>query len=196
MHTSSAAELLARVPIFRGVGEELLEVIEYVSAERRYKAGMPVVEKGTPAEGATLIVNGTAAQFDAGGETIRHQFGRGWLLSQMAMFVRIDPVATVLALEDVEALHIPREVMHQVILEQPGLAELFAYNIRRNLGHLTEVLKEMGEGDTVPPETFDPASTFNGNGAEDRIPPEPERDPMVSPSPGLHPQPEGQQLFG
>ncbi|MFQ5625978.1 MAG: hypothetical protein ACE5FM_04915, partial [Methyloligellaceae bacterium] len=70
MQHDAAVELLARAPLFRGLGGELLRDISAGGAIQQFCAGQLIVEAGLPADAALFIVQGNATLQDATGRDL------------------------------------------------------------------------------------------------------------------------------
>lgn len=143
MQHGAVAELLARSPMLCGLGSELLSAIILRGDMVRFDAGQPVTLAGTPADSAFFILEGRVALPEQGAEDKTPSLEPGSAISEMAMFVEMDHYHNSIALEDVTALQISRELMGHLVFERPVLAECFANNIRNNLTNVALLLQEL-----------------------------------------------------
>ncbi|MHA1165147.1 MAG: Crp/Fnr family transcriptional regulator [Alphaproteobacteria bacterium] len=159
MQHGAVAELLARSPMLCGLGSELLSAIILRGDMVRYSAGQPVTLAGTPADSALYILEGRVSLPEQGADDIMPSLEPGAGLSEMAMFVETDHYHNTIALEDVVALQISRELMGHLVFERPVLAECFATNIRNTLANITRQLNELDEmldESSLPEPEFEP----------------------------------------
>ncbi len=153
MQHGVAAELLACTPMLGGLGSELLSAIILRGDTVRFSAGQTVTQAGTPADAALYILEGRIALLDQNVDDITPSLEPGAGLSEMAMFVETEHYHNTVAIEDVVALHISRELMGHLVFERPGLTECFAANIMNNLANTA---KQISELDTMLEETHLP----------------------------------------
>ena len=143
MQHGAAAELLARLPLFDGLGDEYLTAIVERCETRQFGAGQVLAAADTPAESAQLVLEGEVALHDEGGRSMGQTRGPGAILDEMAMFVPTEHYPGAVAVEGGTVLELPRHVMGQILVEQPILAAQFAQNTRQNLARIARTLHEL-----------------------------------------------------
>lgn len=143
MQHGAAAELLARLPLFNGLGAEYLTAIVERCETRQFGVGQVLAAADTPAESAQLILEGEVALHDEGGRSMGQTRGPGTILDEMAMFVPTEHYPGAIAVEGGTVLEMPRHVMGQMLVEQPILAAQFAQNTRQNLVRIAQTLHEL-----------------------------------------------------
>jgi hypothetical protein len=159
MQHGAVAELLACSPMLSGLGSELLSAIILRGDTVRFDAGQPVTLAGTPADSALYILEGRIALPEQGADDITPSLEPGAAISEMAMFVEMDHYHNSIALEDVVALQISRELMGHLVFERPVLAECFATNIRNNLTNIAKQLHELNamlDESSLPEQEYEP----------------------------------------
>jgi len=126
-----------------GLGSELLSAIILRGDTVRFRAGEPVTLAGTPADSTLYILEGKVALPEQGSLESTPSLEPGSALTEMAMFIETDHYHNTIALDDVVALQISRELMGNLVFERPVLAECFATNIKNNLASIARSLNEM-----------------------------------------------------
>jgi CRP-like cAMP-binding protein len=114
---------LRELPFFSGLEREDLEEIWGKGHPASFGAGEALVERGDPGDAMYVILSG-AAEVDVGGRF--HRIEQGDFLGEMAVMAGKERMATVTAVEDVEALRISADDFRSILLERPrvGLAIL------------------------------------------------------------------------
>ncbi len=124
---------LKSTPLFAGLDREDLEKIVRVGHRASCDAGQAIVERGDPGDAMYIIVSG-AAEVDVGGRF--HRLEQGDFFGEMAVLAGKKRMATVKAVEPVEALRIPADDFQAFLLEDPQVAV-------RMLKSLVERLREV-----------------------------------------------------
>jgi CRP-like cAMP-binding protein len=112
-------EALRNAPFFAGLSSADLDGILHVGRSVSFEPGQPMVEEGDVGDGMYIIVGGTA-EVDVGGRF--HKLTSGNFFGEMALVSAGRRMATVKAVEPVEALKIPAEGFQSFLLEHPGVA--------------------------------------------------------------------------
>jgi CRP-like cAMP-binding protein len=104
---------------FAGLDREDLEDILRTGEAVSFRAGEPLVERGDPGEAIYILLSGSA-EVDVGGRF--HRIEPGDFLGEMAIMAGKERMATVTAVEDVEALRIPAREFEALLLRRPHVA--------------------------------------------------------------------------
>ena len=107
---------LQGLPFFAGLDHEDLEEILRVGHQVSFGAGETLVERGDPGDAMYIILSG-AAEVDVGGRF--HRIEHGDFLGEMAVMAGKKRMATVTAVEDVEALRISAADFESILLQRP-----------------------------------------------------------------------------
>jgi CRP-like cAMP-binding protein len=113
------AEALRNAPFFAGLSRDDLDGILRVGRPVSFEAGQAMVEQGEPGDGMYIIVAGSA-EVDVGGRF--HTLATGHFFGEMALITAGKRMATVKAVEPVDALKIPADEFQSFLLEHPGVA--------------------------------------------------------------------------
>jgi CRP-like cAMP-binding protein len=129
------------LPLFRDLNQRQLSEIAHQAERIVYRPGDTVVAEDQLAEAAILIVSGTCARrMDAGDATREELLPEGALIAELAMLVEMVHPATIIAKDQVKALRLPREKMHQLMQSDVDLAERFSSHILKRLRSMTQDL--------------------------------------------------------
>jgi CRP-like cAMP-binding protein len=112
-------EALKNAPFFAGLSPADLDGILLVGRSVSFEPGDPIVAEGDVGDGMYIIVSGTA-EVDVGGRF--HKLTTGNFLGEMALVSAGKRMATVKAVEPVEALKIPADGFQSFLLEHPAVA--------------------------------------------------------------------------
>lgn len=140
---------LLRVELFQG-----LKPIQFTEIARRadrvvFHAGDRLSEAGKDADAAILIVSGSAewlpADADDGAEVLTEPVAIGSLIGEMGMLIDHVYGATIVAVDQVRCLKLSRATMHEMMLEDPSLAEHLTDKITARLGRLADTLRAIDD---------------------------------------------------
>ena len=113
------AEVLARLPLFAGVGKRQLRRIAGLAQVRDYDAGDTIVKEGGAADGFYLILEGRARVATSGrARTLQ----TGSYFGEMALLDGEPRSATVTAISGVRAMRLPRRPFLQLLQKEPSIA--------------------------------------------------------------------------
>lgn len=110
---------LEDLPLFAGLDGDDLEAILRTGHPASFKAGETLVERGDPGDAMYIVLSGTA-EVVVGGRS--HRITKGDFLGEMAVLAGKKRMATVTAVEDVEALQVSAEHFQTLLLERPRIA--------------------------------------------------------------------------
>lgn len=145
MQHGAAAELLARLPLLRGIGDELLAAIQNIGVPQRFAAHDILGTAGLPAEEAFVILEGQVALYSEDGRQFGEPLGPGKTICEMAMIVETRHYFSAIAVGDGLALSIARDSLGQFMRKCPWLATDLAKNIGRGLAETATMLHELDD---------------------------------------------------
>jgi CRP/FNR family cyclic AMP-dependent transcriptional regulator len=116
--TTVETKALQAAPFFAGLSSEDIGGILQVGRPVSFEPGQAMVEQGDAGDGMYIIVSG-AAEVDVGGRF--HRFTTGDFFGEMALFTTGKRMATVKAVEPVQALKIPADGFRSFLLEHPAV---------------------------------------------------------------------------
>jgi CRP-like cAMP-binding protein len=129
------------LPLFRGL--KPLQLSEIVRRAERivYRPGAIIAAEDQVSDAAILIVSGTCIRRTEDGKQTREELlPEGSMVAELAMLVEMVHAATFVAKDQVRALRLTREKMHEVMKEDPSLATHFSSHILKRLQLLAEDL--------------------------------------------------------
>ena len=121
---SSTAELLARVPLFKGLGDQDLQLLAEATRVVNFTAGETIVEIGEPGRSLYLVTEGQVlvlypartAEFELA------RLGPGEFFGEMALLNEKPRSATVRSVGDVSALVLDKTEFRSLVLDRPHVA--------------------------------------------------------------------------
>jgi CRP/FNR family transcriptional regulator, cyclic AMP receptor protein len=142
MELDETAELLGRVPIFKGLTPPQLNAIARRGVDVFFHSGDAILEAGQRGDTAYLILAGFVgpeAEYEAwfGDELL----GQGTFLGELGMLIETTFTVTVLARWNVCALALRRETMYALMERDPGIAHHFAGKLLERLQTLASDMR-------------------------------------------------------
>ncbi|MGH2574021.1 MAG: Crp/Fnr family transcriptional regulator [Actinomycetota bacterium] len=113
------AKVLEAVPLFAGLPRGDLEKIVRLGQKGSFDAGADIVREGEPGDGMYVLLTGRT-EVEVGGRF--HRLGPGDFFGEMALLGVKKRLATVRAVEPVDALMIPAARFQEMLLEHPSMA--------------------------------------------------------------------------
>ena len=143
MATDALIHALRHIAMFDGLSP--LQITEIARRADRivYKPGSRITQAHQPADAAIVLVSGTAERIEGPGLADQSQpLPAGTIIAEMAMLIETVTASTVVAVTEVRALRIARDEMHELIAEDPALAEHF---VGKAAGRLRDVAGQLRE---------------------------------------------------
>ncbi|MBA2126160.1 cyclic nucleotide-binding domain-containing protein [Hyphomicrobium methylovorum] len=142
------------LPIFRNLKPAQLEAIVNSAERIVYRPGDMIVMENHTSEAAILVVSGRCVRLSEDAEMREDIVPEGSLIAELAMVVETVHPATIIAKDQVRALRLTREKMHDAMMQDPSLARHFSSCILSRLQLLAEDLTTI---DAVLANAADPA---------------------------------------
>ena len=133
---------LLDLPLFRGL--KPLQLTEIVRRAERiiYGPGDVIVCENQVGDAAVVIISGHCQRMDDRGDKNRAEIlPEGSLIAELAMLVEVVHVSTIIATSKVKALRLTRSQMHELMENEPAIAEHFSTMIIGRLQALAEELR-------------------------------------------------------
>ncbi len=135
---------LRRVALMQGLTPFQITEIMRRADRIVYKPGDTIIAADAEADAAILIVSGTAERrvgpaLSGKSETLP----AGVILGEMAMLIDTCHSSTVIAATKVRALRIARSEMHELMAEEPAVAEHFIAKIAARLAKLANEMRDI-----------------------------------------------------
>ncbi|HUF78474.1 MAG TPA: Crp/Fnr family transcriptional regulator, partial [Thermoanaerobaculia bacterium] len=142
-------EDLRRVPLFRRLGEEDLGRLAKVALLRSWAKGETLFDEGDPADSFLVITAGRVKVFKTtpdGRQLILEIFGPEDPVGAVAVYEERPYPATGIALEEAEAIAIPRRDFFALLDTHPTLVRGLLLAMTRRLVELTQRLADLTGG--------------------------------------------------
>jgi CRP/FNR family transcriptional regulator len=139
-------QMLAEVPIFRGLSPEIQQEILGLCSEKTYLRGESVFLQGDPPKGLFVIWRGSLKVFklgDGGREQILEIEGPGRTVAELPLFDGMPYPASCAALEDSIVLVLPAAAFHRVVAREPELARAVIASLSQRLRHMVGLVEEI-----------------------------------------------------
>jgi CRP-like cAMP-binding protein len=138
------AEALQRIPFFTGLSPGDADAVLQVGQRVSIQPGDTIVERGEMGDAMYLMLAGTA-EVDVGGRF--HTLKQGDFFGEMALIAAKKRMATVKAVEPVQALKIPAEDFQEFLLSHPTVAVAMLKALVERLREVEERVEAwMGSG--------------------------------------------------
>ncbi|MGH2546241.1 MAG: Crp/Fnr family transcriptional regulator [Actinomycetota bacterium] len=126
---------LRKVPFFEDLTPEDLERVARIAERRSFRAGEPVVAKGTEGQAMFVILSGRAT-VEAGGKT--HELRPGDFVGEMALMGRKPRSATVTAVDPTECLVFETMYFRPFLIKNPSVAVAILEGVVERLREVQE----------------------------------------------------------
>jgi CRP-like cAMP-binding protein len=149
---------LLDIAIFRGLKPlQLTEIVR--RAERTvYRPGQILIEENAEADAAIVIVAGEAVRVSGPDLQSRAEpVPPGALLAELAMLIETQHTSTVVARSSVRALRLPRAEIHEIMAQDPDMADHFVQKIAGRLHDMHGELSRIYYGLDATPAMAGPA---------------------------------------
>jgi CRP-like cAMP-binding protein len=135
---------LSRAPLFSLLDREALRLVAFAAENRIMRAGDVLFRKGDRSDGGYVVSQGSVA-LDAreDGSPATCTAGRGALIGQTALFVRVERAATATAREPSTVIRVSPSLMRRVLEEFPGAADAMREALAEDLTRLTRSLEDV-----------------------------------------------------
>jgi CRP-like cAMP-binding protein len=151
-----------RLPLFQGL--KPLQLTEIVRRAERiiFKPGDTIIEEDKVGDAAIVIVSGDAVVIRHGSDAAAAEpVAEGSIVGELAMLVETVHTATVIAKGPVRALRLTRAEMHDLMAEDPRLAEHLTQKITARLHTLAGELRAIDQA-LAEIAAFDPFASSPG----------------------------------
>lgn len=135
-------DLLRRVPILSGFGDEPLKLIAFSAEDREVDDGRVLFEAGDRADGGWIVATGQVDLTTADG-VVLESIGPGGLIGEIALITETQRPARAVAVGRSRLIMIRRALFRRVLSEFPELASqlarVVASRITQTAGNLTPI---------------------------------------------------------
>jgi CRP-like cAMP-binding protein len=136
-------ELLRRAPLFAALGDDELGLVAETAEFVHFSAGETIFREGEYSSSCYVISSGHASavrEHPAGRAITLARFGPGDVFGELAMLDNQRRSATLLALDEFEAITIPGDVMRRLLRERPEIAVRMVVSLGQKLRQTNERL--------------------------------------------------------
>ncbi|MEM7693825.1 MAG: Crp/Fnr family transcriptional regulator [Pseudomonadota bacterium] len=143
MSLESDLAALRKVPLFRGVDDQKLKLLAFMSERTRFEVGEDLMTEGAYGDVAYIILGGQADIVinTPGGEQTVAKVGENDFVGEIAILIDVPRTATVRAASTVVALGIEKDQFFKLLTNFPDMA----VEVMRALAHrLERTTREVG----------------------------------------------------
>ena len=143
MSIDTDAAALRKIPLFRGIEDQKLRLLAFMSERVRFEAGENLVEEGDFGDVAYIILSGEADVLVASpsGEQLVATVKQNDFVGEIALLIDVPRTATVRATSEIMALAVTKEHFFKLLGNFPDMA----LEVMRALAHrLERTTREFG----------------------------------------------------
>lgn len=143
MSLDTDAAALRKMPLFRGIDDQKLRLLAFMSERVRFDIGENIVEEGDFGDTAYIILEGRADVIirTPGGEQMIATVKENDFVGEIAILIDVPRTATVRATTDLVALLVTKEKFFKLVANFPDMS----VEIMRSLAHrLERTTREFG----------------------------------------------------
>lgn len=155
---------LLQLSIFRGL--KPMQITEIVRRAERvvYRPGDMIIEEHGEADAAVVIVEGEAVRVSGPELAGRADpVPAGALLAELGMLIETQHSSTIVARTAVRAMRIPRHEIHEMMAEDPAVADHFVQKISARLSRMADELRRVDAALAGSTAHFAPAAPTMGS---------------------------------
>lgn len=143
MSLDADTEALRKIPLFRGVDDQKLRLLAFMSERTRFESGEVLMQEGDYGDVAYIILSGEAevvVNTDSGEQPVA-KVGKNDFVGEIAILIDVPRTATVRATTTLVALGIQKEHFFKLLTNFPDMA----VEVMRALAHrLERTTREFG----------------------------------------------------
>lgn len=136
MSLDAEVDVLARVPLFRGIERAKLRLLAFISERVSYRPGEALCQQGEPGDAAFILLCGEAdivLNTPAGPKRVARMHEND-IVGEIAILIDVPRTASVIAASEVEALAVSKENFLKLLSTFPEMA----LEVTRVLAHRLE----------------------------------------------------------
>lgn len=141
------------MPLFSGLPESELGKLVPACERRTFRAGDAITANGAPADGAYVLLSGSAVRPANGASELVYEPGA--VIGELAMFIDTTFSATVIARTACSTAVLGRERIAALLRREPVLTTLLVRRMRERLYGIAHELKALSERLAQDPAAFD-----------------------------------------
>jgi len=142
MSLEQEVELIRQIPIFKKIQPAMQKLLCFGSERLIYDAGQTLVREGDPADAVYVLIEGAVevSVSTQNGPIVVSTMGRNELIGEIAIFGDVPRTATVTATSRVDALKISKELVINIVRQNPDAAIELLRILATRLAHTTRQL--------------------------------------------------------
>lgn len=141
-------EVIKRIPLFSKVDPARLKLLAFASERLTFADGQYFFRWGDDGDSAYIILDGQAKVLAGEDEALVATLGPNELIGEIGMICSKPRTASVMAVGQVTALRIPKDVFMPMLTEFPGMALEITIELANRLERTTQQLVERSMADT------------------------------------------------
>lgn len=124
MSLDADTEALRKIPLFRGIDDQKLRLLAFMSERSRFEAGETLMREGDYGDVAYIILSGEAEVLvnSPSGEQLVATVGKNDFVGEIAILIDVPRTATVRASTTLVALAIQKEHFFKMLTNFPDMA--------------------------------------------------------------------------
>jgi len=137
---------LSDVPLFAGLGPELLEKLESRFVTKRYRRNTVIIQEGDASNAVFVVVSGRLKVFvsdEQGREVVVNELGPGACFGELAMLTHEPRSASVMTLGDSELRSINEKTFYELLQGEPSLAMYLVEHLAHKVVSLTRDVSDL-----------------------------------------------------
>jgi CRP-like cAMP-binding protein len=146
LQTEFVSEVLGRCRLFAGMDADSLQAISRTLRARRFRRGEVLFHEGDPGDALFVVASGAVkvvVPSEDGEEAILVTLRRGDFLGELALLDGAPRSASAIALEQTEALALPREQFRALVASEPAIRDALLASLSAELRRLTTHVAEL-----------------------------------------------------
>ncbi|MGQ4274299.1 Crp/Fnr family transcriptional regulator [Terrihabitans sp. B22-R8] len=145
MSLEDTLRVMERAPLFAEIGRDAMRLLAFSGEELVLGEGETLFQRGTPAEGAFIVLSGRMRLVAAHGKDVSERIvGAGTLIGEMALLVPTERPCNALAAETTRLIGIPRPLFRRMLEEFPEIAAILRQRLADRLRAGQTALDEIG----------------------------------------------------
>jgi CRP-like cAMP-binding protein len=144
MSIQAEVELLRRIPLFAQIDTAKLKLMAFTSERLKFESGQFLFREGDVGDGAYLILEGAVdVQLSSPGGpiTVAH-LARNAFVGEVSILCEVPRTASVMAIEDVDALKIKKDLFFQMLKDVPQMSLEIMRELAERLHNTNEELRD------------------------------------------------------
>ena len=146
MSLNEEVDLLRKIPLFANIEPSNLKLLAFASERLKFREGTELFHQGDMGDSAYIIINGAVkiVVSTPNGDVKVAEVNKNDIVGEIAILCDVPRTATVVAVRDVEALKVSKELFFRMVGEFPQMAveimRELAIRLEKTTSQLTQAL--------------------------------------------------------